>query len=73
MGCTPMNENDTAGKTIDAVAHDLAQQLQVIAMVLAAIERREGDLHASEIEAARHALEILDRSLEALIALARRD
>lgn len=67
-----MSENERIAKTIDATAHELAQQLQVIGLALAAIERRDGDRHA-ELQLAKHALEILDRDLETLIALARRD
>lgn len=67
-----MSENGRIAKTIDTTAHEAAQQLQVIGLALAAIERRDGDRHA-ELQLAKHALEMLDRDLETLIALARRD
>lgn len=52
--------------------HDLAQDLQVLAMAIAAIERRDGARHAKVLEPARRALERLDRGLEELLELARR-
>ena len=60
-------------KKTDSAAHEASQQLQVLSMVLSAIERLDGARHAAELEAARRAVEILDRKLEELVALARPD
>ena len=74
-GMAPL-EIDPAGEfamnddIIESTVHELAQQLQIVAMILAAIERRDGD--DKLLAPARRALERLDRGLEELAALARR-
>jgi hypothetical protein len=68
-----MEDDDQSAKRLDSAVHDLAQDLQVLAMTLAAIERRDGERHAKVLEQARRALERLDRGLEELVELARRD
>lgn len=68
-----MNADDPTAKKIDTTAHELSQQLQVLSMVLGAIERLDGARHAGELEAAWRALKTLDHKLEELTALARRD
>lgn len=67
-GNSPMEHADQTAKRL----HDLAQDLQVLAMAIAAIERRDGARHAKVLEPARRALERLDRGLEELLELARR-
>ena len=51
--------------------HSLAQDLQVIAMALATVERVDGARHADVLERAKRALERLDRAIQELTA--RRD
>ncbi|MGQ0547704.1 MAG: hypothetical protein ACT4P3_20645 [Betaproteobacteria bacterium] len=62
-----MNEDDA----IESAAHELAQQLQVIEMAIAAIKARDGSRHDRVLEPAIRALARLDRGLEELVALAR--
>ena len=62
-------ENDD-GRTATRL-HTLAQDLQVIAMALAALERADGARHAQVLERAKRALERLDRVIQELAA--RRD
>lgn len=51
--------------------HTLAQDLQILAMALAAIERADGARHAQVLERAKRALERLERAIQELAA--RRD
>jgi bisphosphoglycerate-independent phosphoglycerate mutase (AlkP superfamily) len=67
-----MEDEDQTAKQLERALHALAQQLQVISMAIAAIERRDGARHAKVLEPAKRALESLDRGLEELVELARR-
>lgn len=66
-----MARDEAQAKRIEAVAHHLAQQLQVIEMTVGALERRDGARSASLVEPARRALRELDLGLEELVGFAR--
>ena len=59
-----MENEDRAAKRL----HTLAQDLQVIAIALAMIERADGARFGKVLEPAQRALERLDRTLQELAA-----
>ena len=59
-----MEDDDRAAKRL----HTLAQDLQVIAIALAMIERTDSARYGKVIEPAKRALERLDRALQELLA-----
>jgi hypothetical protein len=63
-----MEDADQTAKRL----HELAQDLQVITMAIAAIERRDGARHEKVLGPARRAVEHLDRALEELREIVRR-
>lgn len=67
-----MEHDDRTARLLEIAVHDLAQQVHVIELAIAAIEREDGLRHAKALEPARSALANLDRGLEELAALALR-